>query len=202
MAYIADPQFFVDREAIYDLVKAKGCRNAHEIANTYTYAQLLDKLFDFAKTFDCDPDYLVELLNVVDDAKRISLGVYLNKTGTTLSNPKWLVNCTYTTVTVNQPISLEIVKSSNIQTLIVDGNVTMPFLNISSGATLQLLDVKVGSCIDTVTVKVCPNEDVDPPVAPATLTLISADSCVNDLIADEGTTFGGFDCPSPFNPSV
>jgi hypothetical protein len=197
MAYVPDPQFFVDRQEVYNLVKAKGCRNAAEIAQTYNYAQLLEKLFEFAKTFDCDPGYLADLLAVVDDAKRVSLGVYLDKTGSSVTNPKWLVNCNYTTVTVNQPISLEVVKGSHIITMVVDGNVVMPFLNIGSGARLETLDVKAGSCVDTLTIKVCPNPDTE--VVPAILNKITADSCVNDYFADAGTTFGGFDCPSPFN---
>lgn len=195
MAYVPDPQFYIDRQEIYDLVKAKGCRNALEIYQTYSYAQLLEKLFEFAKTFDCDPTYLGQLLAVVDDAKRISLGVYVDKTGSSVTNPKWIVNSTYTTVTINQAISLEVVKGSHITNLIVDGSVVVPFLNIGSGAWVENLDVKAGSCVDTVTVKVCPDPDTE--VAPAKLDLVTAESCVNDLIADPGTTFGGFECPSP-----
>ncbi len=179
-----------DKEAILLLVKAKRCPEAKFInTNAGTYAELLEMLFEFASTFDCDPAYLNDLLTLIDDTILTGLGVYFNKAGTQ-TNPKVIVNSNYTNVTIDAGGAyeqLQIFNGSVIDELIIENNTLVDILAISGGSEVTKLQIENGSCVNAILVKAC--QDFD-----SKLDKIVDGSCVKNLQVDENATFNGYTC--------
>lgn len=188
-----DAFFAAKKQAVIDIVKARQCSAAIYIKNNANdYNELVDMMFTFAKTFDCDPTYLDALLAPFDDAvDLIPNGIYYNKTGLTVVNPKWIINSTGMIVTINGGgliPELDIAYNSTVTSITVTGATRLDLLNIGGGSTVTLLTANSGSCVSTVLVKSCLSTVI------STLTSISGGSCVDNIGVDEGAVFGGFEC--------
>lgn len=181
-----------DKTALLDLVKVKTCAQADYInANSSDYDDLLDMLFEFASTFDCDQAYLTAILTIFDDAILTARGVYFNKIGGTIDNPKVIVSSTYTLVQMNvggAVDELQIFNASVITNIVVTNNTQLRHLVISGGSTVTKLDsTEEGSCVEIVLIKACATFN-------STLDKIVEGSCVRNLGKDADATFNGYTC--------
>lgn len=183
--------FSDDKSAVLAAIKAKNCTAADFVAvNATDYPSLLECFFEFAKTFDCDPDYLATLLALVDPAELLTNNVYFNQSAVaTATNPRLIVNSTITDVVLNSSFSgdLEIVHGSQVETLTVNDNATIGNITIASNAQVNLLAVESGAVVDAVNVKACG-------LNVGHLLQISSGSVISDVVADAGAEFGGFAC--------
>lgn len=178
-----------DKDALLAILTAKCSEVKFINNNANNYAQLLEMFFEFATTFDCNPDYLADLLAIFADATLTGLGVYFNKAGTQ-NNPKVIVASNYTNVTIDAGgdyEQLQIFNASVIDELIIDNNTNVDILVISGASEITRLDVKSGSCINTLFVKAC--NDLD-----SILDKVVEGSCINNIILDDNAIFNGYTC--------
>jgi hypothetical protein len=184
--------FYVSKQEVINLLLQKGCKDANYVSTKLnSYSDILPLVFEFAKTFDSDPEYLVSLLSQFEDAVLVSLGIFLNKTLTSVVNPLLVVKSTIENITIDSGAyqyfpGLEIFYNSNIGTITVTNNTIVSQLTISSSEVGTLV-AAVGSCVDMLTLK-------DAGTTHATINKIIKGSCVNATVVDPNSTIGGLFC--------
>lgn len=182
--------FSTDKALLIDVIKLKSCTETRAIQGASNYSQLLTMFFQFAGLFDCDIAYLEEILDLFDDSILLANGIYYNKTGASVDNPKAVVKSTYTTININAGGSygpLEILDGSIITKLNITNSTNVLSLGISGASEVGILTVASGSCIDTVVIKGCQGNN-------SKLDKIIEGSCINDLGVDANATFNGYIC--------
>ncbi len=146
--------------------------------------------FQFIGLFDCDLEYLSQILNLFPDSVLVSNGVYYNKTAAIVTNPRVIVNSTYDNVIINAGGNfgpIEISKNSNITNINITNNTNVLSMGIGGGSQVSKLDVTSGSCVDTLVIKGCNGNN-------STLDKIMEGSCINDFGIDDNATFNGYIC--------
>jgi hypothetical protein len=182
-----------DKDAVIAVVKAHDCTAAHYIGrNAVDYPTLLDSLFEFAQTFDCDPTYLDQLLSLISLATLNSLGVYYNQViPGTVTNPVYIAKCTIGTVVLNTAHPrgwLEVVYNSTITLLHITSGAIISGVTVSSDAVISTFTVDNGSTLEALVIKNCGAHK-------GTVTSITEGSYIQELGVEEGAVFGGFTCP-------
>ena len=181
--------FLIDKQIIIDIVKANKCPDAQFIQdNANNYAELAFMLFEFSKTFDCDPTYLETLLATIDDALLLSLGIYYNKNAITITNPKWVIKCTNVNVVINTATQeIDIADYSTVNSVLITNNIVVELLNIGGGSVVDLLQVDSGSFLTVLLVKSCGLNISE-------LTKVKDGSCINNIGIDTEAIYGGYEC--------
>ena len=199
------PGFLVDRSEIYALVKAQSCLNAKYVLETLSYGDLYDLLMEFINTFVCSVNlnYLESLIETVDDAIRLSYGVYHEKTLTDVTGAKFIHKTSVSgkaTINANQR-ELVIINSSSVNEVHVMSGAVLSNLIISGNSSLASLIIDPGCIVENIFLKTCAGANA----TAATLTkIIGVPSQVYALTIEEGAVFGGFDCApaTTTSPSV
>lgn len=186
--------FLASKEAILNLLRTRGCADVGYISSRATsFLDLVSILVEFAKTFDCDTDYLASILTLINDSVLVSRGIYVGKTLSSVTNPYIIVGGTITNVnitgntTLRKFPGLNIFNNANISTILISGNILVDILVISSGSHVEQLEVQSGSCIDSLILKACNSKN-------GQLDKLIMNSCVNNFASDEDSVFGGEFC--------
>lgn len=186
-----DPVFLAKKQQVIDVVKSKKCGEAQFIQNNAnSYIELVDMLFEFSKTFDCDPTYLDILLSIFPDSDLIAHGIYYNKFNTTITNPKFIAKCINCIVVVNTGGLLKeinIAYQSTITSINITNNTTIETINIGGGSVVDVISVEAGSCINGLLIKAC-NTFV------SEVKKVTDNSCIKTVIVDDDGIFGGYEC--------
>ena len=185
--------FATIKNDVLNLIRGRGCKDTAYIdANTTSFEDLVLMLFEFAKTFDCDPGWLVTLLSVAEEATRVEWGAYLDATiadPDVVTNPNFIVRSSIDNVLVQNTggnkyrPGLEITNGSHVANLVISGGVTLGVLVISGNTTVDNLEVEEGSCVDLLLLKGC---DANLP----TLSKYVKGSCIANIGIDPGATLG------------
>lgn len=181
--------FADDKQTIIDIVKANKCPDSHFIQdNANSYEELAFMLFEFSKTFDCNPAYLETLLDTIDDAILLAQNIYYKRTGVTITNPKWVVACTDVVVVVNvDRQEIDIAANSTVTMLTIANSKTIELLNIGGGSIVARLDVQNGSCVTVLLVKSCG-------IVTSELLKVTEGSCIENIGIDTDAIYGGYEC--------
>lgn len=188
--------FADDKAEILALMRNKGCIDVGYVdSNATSYDDLLTLLRTFAKTFDCDPDYLRSILLSIDDVTLTSYGIYVDKVLASVDRPTWIVSSTITTVNMTAIVgttfiqTLEIHRTSAISTLNVNGGMEVGELVVSSDSVVTTLNVEVGSKIGALTIKACGARKGE-------VTTLNTGADIEDFTVDETAVFGKLVCPA------
>lgn len=186
-----DPVFLTKKQQVINIVKAKNCTEAQFIQdNANTREELVEMLFEFSKTFDCDPKYLEDLLAPFTDAELTAYGIYYNKTGITITNPKVLIKCLNCIVNINAGGSIKeinICDQSTITSINIQNNTILGLLNIGGGSIVDVLSIMPGSCIDVLLIKACNSFNSE-------LKKVTDNSCIKNISIDDDAVYGGYEC--------
>lgn len=180
--------FATEKQAVIDVVKQRECNAATYIeTNATSYEELLESLFEFAKTFDCDPTYLDDLLSLIDPAVLLLLGVYYDQTLASATNPKYIAKSTITTVTLDDSFSgtLEITYNSVITTVNVTGVAAGKRIVVAGGASVTTINVD--TLLDSLVMKACNQYR-------AKVGIVKGTGTVTDTVKDPNVVFGGAEC--------
>lgn len=185
--------FIDEKELAMAAIRLRECDSAHDIEQRLnSYDDILKILYEFAGGLECEIAYIDQLLSYLSDSELTSRGIYRNKTGTILNNPRFLLNCTYDIVNLNHGAldintRVLIYGSSSINTVNVDNTTTILVLHIASGSEVALLDVKPGSVVTHLTVTSCPTLITN-------LEKVSAESIVQGFYLGPLSIFNGQVC--------
>jgi hypothetical protein len=159
----ADPVFDAKKDNTLKLIRKRSCPNADYInENGFTYATMFPMLFYFGDVFDCENDYLEEVLDLWADADLTSNNVYYNKT--IVGDQDEIYYAAKTTLTgtchIISPIYPEIpyitlTYNSHIPNLIIQGNTNIKMLVVAAGSSIDHLIIEPGSNIEVILIKTC-----------------------------------------------
>lgn len=183
--------FATDKAAILNLLKARNCRLAVRLNTTLSsYDDMLVRLFERSREFDCDPAYLNSLCSALDDAVLVAMGVHYNKTGP-IVNPKLIVGGT-PTVTIQTGGRIDnfmVAGGANISLITITNNTYINYMEVMGGSTVTKIDVAMGSRIGELHVSKCDT-------VISTVSKITEQSYIGDItLAEDGAIFGGVECP-------
>lgn len=180
--------FGSEKDAVIAVIKQRECNAANFIENNATsYGELLECLFEFAKSFDCDPAYLDDLLSLITPSELLAVGVYYDQTLASATNPKYIAKSTITTVTLNDSFSgtLEITYNSVITTINVTGSAEGKNVVVAGGA--QVGTINIDAVLDSLTMKACNQYR-------AKVNLVKGPGSLTSTIKDGGAIYGGYEC--------
>jgi hypothetical protein len=182
--------FQTDKDALIAILKDKQCAATKDVyANLNAYSDIPKFLFKYVKAFDGDNVYLDSIATVFDDTELVNNGIYYNKTGLTVTNPKAIIKSTNMIVNINSAgifPDLEIIGASTGITINISNNTTVDSLSIAGGSTVDIINIQPGSCINTLLIKSENSQN-------STLTKVVG-KCVKNMGITEDSTFGGFEC--------
>lgn len=182
------------KTAVLDIINDKNCTAAKDVYKSlYTYRDLVKLVLRYSKVFDCDPDYLADLLAVFDDNTLMSYGIYHNKSG--LIEDPTIVNHSLSGTTIlvdNGSIhpDLEITGESLVQEIQIKNNTTIDSLVVTSGSKVALITIDPGSCINTLVIKSIGSPDC---ALVAEVGKIDGE-CVKNFDASPDSIFNGVVC--------
>lgn len=189
--------FDASKEAILNLMRDRHCSDVGYVNGLAgSYADLVPLLFEFAKTFDCDPAYLVSILGEIPADVLTAQHVYLNPVlaGSTVVNAALVVGGTIGQVTLDGTSiaylqGLEVHNNANISKILVRGNVRVKNITISSGSQVDELEIEAGSVVESLTVKSCLEDN-----GGKLLKVYADNDQVENLAVDPFAVFGGIFC--------
>jgi hypothetical protein len=180
-----------EKEAVIAAIKSRKCKAANYVnENAKDYEGLLASLFEFAQTFDCDLDYLDELLSLINSSELLTLGVYFNQTVVgTVTNPRYIANSSIGTVVLNQSHvgPLEIALESQVANLQITGNANISTITVAGDAKVTLLTVTAGSKLNALLIKECQGKKGE-------VTQVTDGSNIEEIGVTGAAVFGGFTC--------
>lgn len=182
--------FATDKAAAINILKENECFATKDVYNNLNaYSDLPAFFFKYTKAFDGDNAYLDQLAAVWDDASLQAVGIYYNKTGTTITNPKVVIKCTNVTVNVNAGGAygdLEIVGASQVNDLNISNSTDIESLAVAGGSSVTTITIDPDSSVDTLLVKSENGQN-------STVETVSGAN-INNAAASPGSTFGGYEC--------
>jgi hypothetical protein len=179
-----------EKQAVINAVKEKKCNAAKFINDNATdYLSLLECLFEFAKTFDCDTAYLEELLGLITIYEANAVGCYFNQTLASVTNPRYIAKSNIALAVLDSSFTgdLEIVDESEVDELDITDNITLKNLVIASDAIVDMLVIEDGSTVEGIMLKSCG-------IKKGTLNKIMSGSTVNNVVKEGDAVFGGYEC--------
>lgn len=182
--------FVTEKAALINILKEKECTATKDVYNNLAaYSDIPRFFFKFTKAFDGDNAYLDTLAAVWDDASLQAVGVYYNKTGVTLTNPKVVIKCT--NITINVGIGgdygdLEIVGASQVNFLNIYNGTNVESLAVSGGSIVAVITIDPDSSVDTLLVKSENGQNSE-------VTKVIGTN-VKNAAASPDSVFGGYEC--------
>jgi hypothetical protein len=182
--------FPAEKDALLAILKENNCNATKDIYNNLnSYADIPIKYFKYSKYFDGDNALFDQLAVLWDDAGLTGAGVYYNKTGITITNPKLVGKSTNVVIEINAGGNfgpLEIADLSQVDEIIINGATNVEYIAVSGGSVVDKITIEAGSSVGVVMVK--SENGLD-----SSVLKIDGPEQV-ETIVDEGATFGGFEC--------
>lgn len=188
--------FNASKEAILNLMRSRHCADvAYVDEQAQSFSKLVPLLLEFAKTFDCDPAYLVTILGQIPSEVLLDQRVYLNPAlpAGEVENAAFVVGGVIEQVTINGATAgvyhtgLEVHNNANISKILVKGNMRVKNITIASGSQVDELEIEAGSVVESITLKCCLEDNC------GKLLKLYGDG-VEDLTIDPFAQFGGKFC--------
>lgn len=182
--------FATEKAALIDILKEKQCSATKDIYNNLnSYADIPTYYFKYAKAFDGDNAYLDTLAVVFPDANLQAVGIYYNKTGIIITNPKVVIKSTDVIINVNAGGDygdLEIGGASQVDELNIYGGTNVASLAVVGGSVVDVIEIDPDSSVDSLLVKSENGQNSE-------VTKVIGTN-VNNAAASEDAVFGGFEC--------
>ncbi len=154
-----NPLFDADKTELLALVKLHQCKDMRLVEKVNSYPGLYNLLDLQIETFKCEPQYLVDVLQLFDNALLLSYGIYLNQSGT-ITNPSFVVKGTYTDIILDNISSSLYIQSGVIANrIIVRNNSNIDYLLVAGGSKITELVIEEGSKVQFLSIQNCGTQE-------------------------------------------